>query len=71
MTTIVINERTKKGKALLSFLKQFDNENFINISETNKTKIPNETTQTAIKEAETGKTKKFKTVSDLMKDLKS
>jgi hypothetical protein len=68
MTTIEINERTKKGKALLVFLKLFDNDNFIEILKTDKLQ-PNETTHKAFKEAETGKTKKFTNVSDLLEDL--
>ncbi len=29
MTTVIINDRTTKGKSLLQFLKKFEGENFI------------------------------------------
>lgn len=66
MTTVIINEKTEKGKKLLDFLKSFSGERFINIE-----KEPNETTKKAIQEAREGKLTKAKNVDDLMEQLKA
>ena len=31
MTTVIINERTAKGKSLIDFLRKFEGENFVQI----------------------------------------
>lgn len=64
MTTIVVNERTAKGKSLLEFLSKFEGEKFIQIE-----KEPNMVTKRAIKDAREGKLIKCNSVSDLMDKL--
>lgn len=64
MTTIIINERTEKGKSLLNFLEKFNGEEFIVID-----KKPNRETKRAIEDSKKGKVTKTKDVSDLMKKL--
>lgn len=59
MATIVINEKTAKGKTLIEFLRKFETENFIHFEPE-----PNETTRKAIIEAQQGKTVKFKNFDD-------
>ncbi|MGV8092872.1 MAG: hypothetical protein AB2L24_13525 [Mangrovibacterium sp.] len=44
MATVIINERTAKGKSLLEFLRKFEGENFIRID-----KEPNKETKRAIR----------------------
>jgi hypothetical protein len=66
MTTVIINEKTEKGKKLLDFLKSFSGERFIKIE-----KEPNETTKKAIQDAREGKLTKAKNVNDLMEQLKA
>jgi len=61
MTTVIINEKTVKGKKLLDFLKSFSGESFVKIKNE-----PNETTKKAIQEAREGKLTKAKNVDDLM-----
>ena len=64
MTTVIIDEKTTKGKKLLDFLKSFSNEKFISIK-----KEPNETTKKAIRAAQKGKVTRAENVDDLMKKL--
>lgn len=64
MTTIIINERTEKGRSLLNFLEKFNGEEFIVID-----KKPNRETKLAIEDSKKGKVTKTKDVSDLMKKL--
>jgi antitoxin component of RelBE/YafQ-DinJ toxin-antitoxin module len=66
MTTIIINERTAKGKKLLSFLAEFHNEEFIQVD-----KRPNKETIHAIEASRKGKVTRTKGVADLMKKLNS
>ncbi len=66
MATVIINEKTAKGKKLLEFLKVFAGENFINIE-----REPNAETKKAIEDAKKGKVVKTKNISDLMTKLKS
>ncbi len=66
MTTVIINEKTAKGRKLLEFLKSFSGEKFITINNE-----PNETTKEAIKAAKQGKVTKAKNVDDLMDKLNS
>ena len=64
MTTIIINEKTSKGKSLLEFLKKFENEEFIQIEKT-----PNQTTVKAIEDSRNGKVTRTKNVADFMKKI--
>lgn len=64
MTTIIINEQTKKGKSLLNFLEEFKGEEFIQIE-----KKPNKATIRAIEDSRKGKIVKTKNVNDLIKKL--
>lgn len=66
MTTVIINEKTVKGKKLLDFLKSFSGESFFTIKNE-----PNERTKKAIQEAREGKLTKAKNVDDLMELLNS
>ena len=64
MTTIIIDERTEKGKSLLRFLEKFNNEGFIKID-----KKPNRATVRAIEDSRKGKVTKTNDVKDLMNKL--
>ena len=64
MTTIIIDERTEKGKSLLKFLEQFNNEGFIIID-----KKPNRATIRAIEDSKKGKVTKTNDVKDLMNKI--
>jgi hypothetical protein len=66
MTTVIINEKTVKGKKLLEFLKSFSGENFVKIKNE-----PNDITKKAIQESREGKLTKAKNVDDLMELLNS
>lgn len=65
MTTITINDRTKKGKSLVEFLCKFEGEGFVQIE-----KEPTASLLEAINEAKTGKTKECKNTEDLFKKLR-
>lgn len=64
MTTITINERTKKGKSLLEYLRKFEGEDFINIEEK-----PNAKTKRAIRQVQEGKVTRYDSVEDMMNKL--
>ncbi len=64
MTTITINERTKKGKSLLVYLRKFEGEDFIKIDEN-----PNAKTKHAIRQAREGKVTRCESVEDMMNKL--
>jgi hypothetical protein len=66
MTTVIINDRTAKGKSLLQFLKKFDGENFIHIGNE-----PNEETKEAIEDSRQGKLRSHKNSKELFASLKS
>jgi len=66
MTTVIINDRTAKGKSLLKFLKIFEGENFIHIGNE-----PNEETREAIEEARQGKLTSHKNSKELFASLRS
>ena len=66
MTTIIINDRTAKGKSLLQFLKKFEGENFIIFGDE-----PNQETHEAIEDARKGKLKSHKNSKELFASLKS
>ena len=64
MTTIIINERTTKGKSLLEYLRKFEGENFINIEEK-----PNAKIKRAIRQSREGKVTRCDSVEDMMNKL--
>ena len=66
MTHVVINENTTEGKHIIEYLKNLKSVKFLDPES-----IPNKTTLKAMEEVEKGKLRKFKSVKDLMKDLKS
>ena len=65
MTTVIINDRTAKGKSLLQFLKKFEGENFIYIDDE-----PNDQTKEAIEDARQGKVTSHKNSKELFASLK-
>jgi hypothetical protein len=65
MVYLQLNEDTQQAKAVLAMLKTMP---FIEIVE--EKQYPNEITLSAVNEAETKKLKRYKSVDDLMKDLK-
>jgi len=65
MTTVIINDRTAKGKSLLQFLKKFEGENFIYIANE-----PNDETKEAIEDARQGKVTSHKNSKELIASLK-
>jgi low affinity Fe/Cu permease len=65
MTTIIVNEKTSKGKSLLEFLRKFENENFVQIEKTQNMELDKLIDQTE-KDIKQGRTKKIKT-ADLWK----
>jgi hypothetical protein len=65
MTTIIINDRTAKGKSLIAFLKKFKGEDFIHFGDE-----PNEETIQSIQEAQEGKTNSYKDSKELFATLK-
>ena len=66
MTTVIINDRTAKGKSLLQFLKKFEGENFIHIGNE-----PNDETKEAIEDARQGRVTSHKNSKELFALLKS
>jgi len=64
MTTIIINERTTKGKSLLEYLRKFEDEGFIQID-----KEPNAETKRAISDVQKGKVTRCDNVEDMIKKL--
>lgn len=71
MTTVIIDERTTKGKKLIEYLRTLSNEQFIKI-EPKTAKIPNVKTAKAIQDAIEGKnlSKAYSNTDELFKDLK-
>ncbi len=65
MTTVIINDRTAKGKSLLQFLKKFEGENFIYIANE-----PNDETKEAIEDARKGKVTSHRNSKELFASLK-
>ncbi|HCY39942.1 MAG TPA: hypothetical protein DHV48_01050 [Prolixibacteraceae bacterium] len=66
MTTVIINDRTAKGRSLLQFLKKFEGENFIHIGNE-----PNDETKEAIEDARQGRVTSHKNAKELFASLKS
>lgn len=66
MTTITINEKTKKGKMLLQYLRtMYESESFVSFD------VPNAETCASMDDAQKGKVTKCKSTSDLMQKLRS
>lgn len=65
MTTVIINDRTAKGKSLLQFLKKFEGENFIHIGNE-----PNDETKEAIEDVRQGRVTSYKNSKELFDSLK-
>jgi hypothetical protein len=65
MTTVIINDRTAKGKSLLQFLKKFEGENFIHIGNE-----PNDETKEAIEDVRQGRVTSYKNSKELFDTLK-
>ena len=65
MTTVIINDRTAKGKSLLQFLKKFEGENFIHIGNE-----PNDETKEAIEDVRQGRVTSYKNSKELFNSLK-
>lgn len=61
MTTITINERTAKGKMLLSMIESFNGQPFISIEKTTKSQTYKDV-KTALIEVKQGKAKPIKTL---------
>ena len=64
MTTVIINDRTAKGKSLLKFLKIFEGENLIYIGNE-----PNDETKEAIEDARQGKVTSHKNSKELFASI--
>ncbi|MEI6576586.1 MAG: hypothetical protein WCO63_10445 [Bacteroidota bacterium] len=64
MTTIIIDESSKEGKALLEFLRHTKYARIV-------TSVPNATTRKAMRDVENGKTFKCKDAADLFMKLRS
>lgn len=65
MTTVIINDRTAKGKSLIEFLKKFEGEDFIHFGEN-----PNSETVAAINQAREGKLNSHKSSKELFASLR-
>ena len=63
--TLKINDRTKRGQALIEFLNQYA----IGDKNVEVVKMPNEETRKAIEEVESGKVIKAKNAADLIRKL--
>jgi len=66
MTTIVINEKTKKGKLIIDLIKEMGVGKIID----NSNKEPNKTTLNAIEDARTGYTTKCTDFNDYLNKVK-
>lgn len=64
MATVIINERTAKGKSLMEFLRKFEGEGFFEIE-----KEPTAALLEAIGDVKSGKTKEYKSTESLFRDL--
>jgi hypothetical protein len=65
MTTVIINERTAKGKSLVQFLKKFEGEDFIYFGEE-----PNQDVIDAINDAKEEKLNSYKNSKELFASIK-
>ena len=69
MTTIVINEKTKKGRIILDLIREMGVGEIIE-SKKGSSHIPNNTTLKAIRDAEEGKTVKCADFDDYLSKVK-
>ena len=69
MTTIVINEKTKKGRIILDLIREMGVGEIIENKKTSS-HIPNDTTLKAIRDAEEGKTIKCTDFDDYLSKVK-
>ena len=67
MTTIIINEKTKKGKIILDLIREMGMGRIIDDKVKN---TPNETTLDAIQEAINGETTKCNSFNDYLEKIK-
>ncbi len=68
MTTIIINEKTKKGKIILDLIREMGVGKIIG-DEESENRVLNSTTIQAIREAETGKAIKCKNFEDYLEKV--
>jgi hypothetical protein len=66
MTTIIINERTKKGRIILDLVRELSCGKILN---DNPVELPNSKTLKAIREAKEGKTIQCSDFSDYLKKV--
>ena len=69
MTTIIINEKTKKGKIILDLIREMGVGKII-ADEESENRVINSTTIQAIKEAEEGKAIKCESFEDYLEKVK-
>jgi hypothetical protein len=69
MTTIIINEKTKKGRIILDLIREMGAGKIIEDSTISEA-IPNKTTIKAIQEAKEGKTIKCESFEDYLNKVK-
>ena len=69
MTTIIINEKTKKGQIILELIREMGVGKIIN-EQNEKSNVPNSVTRQAIKEANEGKTNKCDNFDDYLGKVK-
>jgi hypothetical protein len=67
MTTIIINEKTKKGKIIIELIREMGMGKII---EDNVKKTPNKKTSNAIREAINGETTKCNSFDDYLEKVK-
>jgi len=67
MTTVIINEKTKKGKLVLALIREMG---VGRIVEDQHEKIPNQTTINAMEEAKAGKTTKCRDFNDYLEKVR-
>jgi hypothetical protein len=65
MTTVIINDRTAKGKSLVQFLKKFEGEDFIYFGEK-----PNQDVLDAINDVKEEKLNSYKNSKELFASIK-
>ncbi len=70
MTTIIINEKSKKGKVILDLLKEMGVGKIISEKSQNKSLKPNKDTLLAIKDAIEGNTIKCDSFEDYLEKVK-
>ena len=69
MTTVIINEKTKKGQIIIDLIKKLSAGKILEDNEA-KERVFNKKTVKAIREAEEGKTTKCKNFNDYLEQTK-